>query len=482
MNDIKSYLENPQETKNKIKKALAEKVFYQFVRQAWQWIDPNPYQDNWHIKFLCDHIQAFHENKIENLGINIPPGFAKSLLSSVLYPAWVWVNKPNFRFLTGSNASDLAIRDCRKARILLASEWYQNNWGDRWSFKSDENTKSSYENNQGGFRNVFSIQGHVTGFRGDERLFDDPHDAKFSNNIDRLKSDCGWYDMVFSSRSDPLKPSKTLIIMQRLSPDDLIGHIKNKNMENWTFVSLPWEFELDNKCKTIIGEDIRIKDGEYLWNNERVIKNMDSLKKQLGSFGAAGQLQQRPFAAGGNIFKQDKWKYYDNSSKPKYEYKICSLDSAWKVGNENDRSVCTTWGIYNGNAYLDDMWADRVSYPDLKVILHNIAITHNPSIIFVEDAASGIAIVQEMLRTTNLPIQPIRPVGDKVVRAHAITTYIEQGRVFLPKDHPMLLDYLNEMSSFPKAKHDDIVDSTTMALSQIFKYYGDDVSHIMFSC
>jgi len=109
-------------------------------------------------------------------------------------------------------------------------------------------------------------------------------------------------------------------------------------------------------------------------------------------------------------------------------------------------------------------------------MLQNIAERHQPSIIYIEDASSGMSLVQDLLRNSNLPIQPIKPSGDKVVRAHAVTPYIQQGRVFLPKSHPLLLDFLDEHSRFPKSLHDDIVDSTTQALSQIFSYSSEPIT------
>ena len=39
---------------------------------------------------------------ISNLIVNIPPGHAKSLLTAVFWPAWVWINHPEARWLFSS--------------------------------------------------------------------------------------------------------------------------------------------------------------------------------------------------------------------------------------------------------------------------------------------------------------------------------------------------------------------------------------------
>jgi phage terminase large subunit-like protein len=84
----------------------------------------------------------------------------------------------------------------------------------------------------------------------------------------------------------------------------------------------------------------------------------------------------------------------------------------------------------------------------------------------MEDAASGQSLIQE-LRTTALPILPIKADSDKLSRAAAVTPLLEAGKVFLPESAPWLADYLDELAAFPTGPHDDAVDSTTQALNYL---------------
>src|SRR5438132_4631089 len=88
----------------------------------------------------------------------------------------------------------------------------------------------------------------------------------------------------------------------------------------------------------------------------------------------------------------------------------------------------------------------------------------DPDAIIVEDAASGQSLIQE-LKTTNLPLLPVKIDSDKVSRAQAVTPLIESGRVFLPQSAGWLDDYVDELANFPNGAHDDAVDSTTNALN-----------------
>jgi predicted phage terminase large subunit-like protein len=94
--------------------------------------------------------------------------------------------------------------------------------------------------------------------------------------------------------------------------------------------------------------------------------------------------------------------------------------------------------------------------------LHNRWKVHY---ILVEDAASGVSLVQELRQKTRLPIIPVKVVGDKRARAEPVTPEFESGRVFLPKEAPWREEFEYEMEAFPLGEHDDIVDSVVQYLT-----------------
>ena len=113
------------------------------MKQAWHVLEPGtPFVDGIHVDAICDHLQAMIEDRIKDLIINIPPGFAKSMIAAVFFPAWVWIKHPEYRFLYASYKAEYAIRDSVKCRTLIQSHWYQDRWGDRFQLKTDQNEKS----------------------------------------------------------------------------------------------------------------------------------------------------------------------------------------------------------------------------------------------------------------------------------------------------------------------------------------------------
>ena len=85
----------------------------------------------------------------------------------------------------------------------------------------------------------------------------------------------------------------------------------------------------------------------------------------------------------------------------------------------------------------------------------------------VEDAASGIPLIQEFARSTGIPIVGVKVDKSKYVRAEAVTPEFESGRVYTPADAPWFDAWCEEHIAFPAGKHDDYVDTTSGALSQL---------------
>src|SRR5260221_361308 len=127
--------------------------FRYFIRKAWQVIEPGtPLVWNWHIDAIAEHLSAVSSGAIHRLVCNIAPGHMKSSIFSVMWPAWCWINEPEIRWLSASHSLDLAIRDNRNCRMLIESQWYQENFGASFKMSGDQNVKSFFENDRRGYR------------------------------------------------------------------------------------------------------------------------------------------------------------------------------------------------------------------------------------------------------------------------------------------------------------------------------------------
>ena len=126
--------------------------------------------------------------------------------------------------------------------------------------------------------------------------------------------------------------------------------------------------------------------------------------------------------------------------------------------------MCTTWGVKDKHAYLLHVFRKRLGYPDPKRAVWEQAQAFAPRTILIEDKASGTQLIQELVNEGIHAIKRYEPTMDKVMRMHSVTSTIENGFVHMPEKAEWLGEYLHELATFPKGKHDDQADSISQAL------------------
>src|SRR6516165_1473470 len=105
-----------------------------------------------------------------------------------------------------------------------------------------------------------------------------------------------------------------------------------------------------------------------------------------------------------------------------------------------------------------------MEYPELKRAVRAQYERFRPSVVLIEDKASGTQLIQEMIAEGLYAVTRYQPQFDKIMRMHAQTAMIENGFVHLPDTAPWLAQYLHELTTFPNGRHDDQVDSTAQML------------------
>ena len=107
----------------------------------------------------------------------------------------------------------------------------------------------------------------------------------------------------------------------------------------------------------------------------------------------------------------------------------------------------------------------RLLYPQLKQRIVEEAQRHANTTVLIEDAGSGMSLIQDLHGEGQVRPIPIKPMGDKVTRASAGSAKIEAGHVLLPESAPWLDDFKAEVLAFPHGRHDDQVDSMSQFLT-----------------
>lgn len=459
----------PIPTLREVNRAIAEREYYDFLLQAWPILEPTtPLEDNWHIKYLCDILQyeieriAAGQPKDKDIIINIPPRSLKSTITTVLLNAWAWARWPHLKFISASYGGDLAVELSTKTRRLLENEWYKSNWGHLVKFTDDQNQKARYENTAGGVRKSVGVGSGVTGSGADVIAIDDPLNPLDANSQAARDEHITWFKETMYSRLNDQTRGLRVVIMQRLHEDDLTGWLLRNQPDKWRHIRLPATDEYH-----ISPPELKAKYKGGLFFPARFSKPiLADAKLTMGGYGYSGQMGQSPTPAGGGIFKREWFKYFTGLPAKIQQY-TWSWDTAGKTGEENDYTVGQLWARCDNGHYLLKQVHERMEYPDMKRCMVNEFNARPGSVMLIEDKTSGQSVIQDLKRSTDLPILPIMPIKDKVARAHLASPIVESGRIYLPEGQRWVADYITELSHFPKGVHDDQVDATTQYINWI---------------
>lgn len=507
---------------------LCRRDMREFVKGAWPIVEPGaPFVGGFHIDAICDHLTYCSLGDIDDLVINIPPRHSKSMIGSVMWPAWEWTWWPYSQWMCATYAKDLTIRDSVKCRKVIQSRWYQERWGNIVKLTGDINQKMRFQNSENGYRLATSVGGQATGEGGSRILIDDAH------NMSEVESDkvregviSWWRDTMSTRGNDPTRLVR-VIIAQRGHHKDLPGYCLSQG--TWVHLNLPGYFVPKKRCVTKALKDgnrdyalrnqrkhvndvfppeknpryeVPLVKGATIFKDPRTIErqllnperfNQQSMRKissELTERGEAAQIQQEPSIPGGNIIKRKWWRRWeDEESLPPMIMVIQSWDTAFEEGEEDDYSACTTWGVfewsdplegdhdwksrYPGQTRLALMllhrWKDKVGFPYLRKKAAELAKQWKVDRILIEKKSSGHGLIKEMRRKgaqVGYMVRAIKVSKDKTVRTHSASLPFEQGCVFFVQ-RDWAKEVIDEVAEFPSGEYDDIHDTVTQAVNHL---------------
>ncbi len=449
------------------RKLLAERRLADFAKQAWHILEPaTPLKWGWALDAICEHLEAVTAGEIKRLVINVPPGTMKSLLTSVVWPAWEWIKRPELRFLATAHKQELAIRDSVKCRRLIQSSWYQERWP--LILAGDQNAKTKFENVHTGFRECSSFEG-MTGIRASRVIWDDPHSVDDALSPVKLLSGVTTFREALPSRIEN-ENSAIVGIMQRLNEKDISAVALELGYEH---LCIPMRFESDRRCTTSIGwSDPRTVDGQLMFPDRFPEEAVRELEKSLGSYAAAGQLQQRPAPRDGGMFKR-RW-FEVVEAVPANAVRVRKWDLAASVeqpGRDPDYTVGTLEARdADGLFYIEDVIRFRGSAHEVEQTIRNTASSDGPNVHVVvpeDPGQAGKAQAARMIRMlAGFNVVAERETGSKELRATPFAAQCEAGNVRVRRAG-WNEEWFAELEVFPFGAHDDQVDSAAGAFAKL---------------
>ena len=496
-----------------VDREIAARSFREYVELAWPHVEPSvPFQPNFHVDAICDHLTAVKSGEIDRLVINVPPGESKSLLSSVMFPSWLWTDWPGAKVISASYGEDIAKRDSLRTRNLLESQWWRMRWGHQMTPNRSQWAAAHFRNKEGGLRLAVGVAGSVTGEHANVQIVDDPLKplevtGKMHVSKEALSKCDTWWDQTMPTRlvdKAVARVAARVIIMQRLHEGDLAGRMLLDH--GYVHLCLPMEYEpkyapgsfarypelvgtdeapRDCPIKACVAQhrehlavddegnaalvDPRTAKGELLDPVRKPAAAVATLRRELGSRGAAAQLDQTPSPAEGAIFKRHQIRYYRRAELPTLNKQIQSWDMTFKEAGSSF-VVGQVWGQAGADNYLLDQVRDKWGFSGTVAAVKALTIKWPKAREkLVEAKANGNAVVDH-LKSEISGFVLVEPEGGKEARANAVEPQFESGNVWLPHkdDCPWVVEYVEELLGFPAVINDDQVDTTTQALVRLY--------------
>lgn len=455
-----------------------------------------------------DELINSHGVPIRKLLITMPPRHAKSFYGTINFPAYCMMRDPTREIMVAGYNSELAATFGRQTREIVTNPANLKSFP-KFKLSQESRAVDFWKTVEGGAYYAVGMGGTTTGRGANILIVDDPYKTReeADSTVKRNKI-WDFYTASLLTRMQPHrngKPPILIVTHTRWNPDDIGARIMESDefkRGEWFHLNYPAIRTIESGIEIkrsdlpkddpryipariiVNGKDVNItssymnKSDKYvscerevaLWPERFPLKELKKIRERIGDREFEALYQQNPYVLGGNIIKTSWFKRYTPETCPtEFHAIVIGLDTAFKTKSWNDFSVITVAGITElGDIYILKVYREKLEYPDLKRKLVNINSVWRGRGLrgwYVEDAASGQSLIQDMRHGSSLTILPWKPgTNDKTNRCTSITPIIEGGRVFIPEEADWLDDWEVELSQFPSGKHDDQVDSLVIVI------------------
>jgi predicted phage terminase large subunit-like protein len=443
---------------------------------------------------MTEALEAVSSGEIHRLIINVPPRHMKSLTVSVFWPAWDWIKNYWRRWLFSSYAQVLSTRDSLKCRRVIESPLYRELLTELniekpgeplWKLTTDQNTKTRFDNTEGGYRLATAVGGSLTGEGGDIAVVDDPHNVIEAESEAVRESTLMWWDESMSTRLNDPKAGAYVIIMQRVHQRDLVGHIKDKiekkTEEPWEELVMPARYEGNRIVSTRLSiQDWRTEIDEPLWPERYPEAELKRLGDSMGRYAAAGQLQQRPAPREGGLIQSRWFNLISPEQLPVLDGKARFWDMAATVkaaSNDPDWTAGPKCGFKGGRFYIVHIkrlretpgqieneikkWARLDAANDEREVeLYGDDAPWTRVYMEQEPGASGKAVIDHYRRNVipGFSFRGFPSTGSKESYVDALAAAAEAGNVYAVIGN-WNESFFEEVDVFPNGAHDDMIDA-----------------------
>lgn len=425
-------------------------------------------------RHLACKLQDCARRKIRRIVISCPPRTGKSLLTSIMFPAWSLTKAPALKIIQASYSSELSELFSRATKAVLTSEPYRAFFPPILDPAAQR--LKSWQTLAGGSYYATGVGGGATGRGADIFICDD-----LIKNRDEASSvthrDKVW-DWFMSTAMTRLSPNGVMIVIAtRWHEDDLIGRLTStERLRQFREHGLTDELfdviNLEALCESPESDPFGREFGEALWPEQWPVERLAATKLQIGPQEFAAQYQGRPSPKGGNLVDCRKIKIIERDELPLELRTGRGWDLASSTKTQGDYSVGAQGGMDpNGNFYLTNINRGKRAWPEQKRAIVQCAEMDGASCqVGIETVAAWTVALEEieLAIAGRFVVRGFTPNKDKIGRANPWLAKIDGGAFFMTRA-PWNQDFLHELEQFPNGGHDDQIDAVSVLWDMVRK-------------
>jgi len=461
----------------------ARRDFYVFAKLMSSVVLPNDFIDGRHIKKICEKLQEVAESiespePTKRAMFFMPPGSMKTVLCSILFPAWLYGLHPNWHVIcVGYNDEFASDKIGHPLKELIGSAEYKEIFP-KTIIRSDSKSKGRFVTTEKGEFKALGAKARAAGRRAHLLICDDTVSEKDAwSKVLRTEINNNYIGGL-RSRLMRTPRGAEIITNTRYHLEDISGFLLKVDEESarpWEVVSIP--AVLDEESSDFLREADDPPElyapGTSFWPEmqpmEVLLEEKDTLMRTEPHKWHSLYLQN-PTPEEGGMVKLEDFQYWPKDKKPPaITHVLVTMDTAFSEKERADFSAYIVWGVfypYHGSPpNLIMLFAERGKWgwPDLVARCKDINKDWKPDFMVIEKKASGQSLLQDLFMK-GYPVVEFDPRGSKDERLHAASIWFRQGRVWVPEDKEWIYDVVEEITNFPVVSHDEFVDCASMAI------------------
>lgn len=409
----------------------------------------------------------------KNTAVSMPPQHGKSQLISVRAVAWALGAYPGICVAMTGFSFRLLQDFVHDVMGILASDRYRAVFGDLETVYGRNRQDQKFLSN-GSSIVVKSTGTKLTGRRVDLLIIDDPHSGRESaESASSRKKVEQWFFADCLSRLAP--DAKMFCIQTRWHPEDLIGTVTSDEYVQQQIDEGQEDniFNVVNYPAIAISDDDPLgrKEGEPLFPEQRGLDFLLGVRASQPLYEWNSQYQGVPQTSGSGQIEVSKIKIIEKEELPEDLVYHRGWDLAITEKKTSDFTAGMLLGYHkeSGEIYLVDLFHHKLNWAKLKsrILAKSMADLDLWGVTKIGmEAVSGFDVAYTEIKNDLLgkvKVERRNPKGrDKLVRAQPWINLVEAGKVYMVRDSWNRVA-INEMETFPDGKHDDIVDSISIA-------------------